>query len=112
VILKFFLHVSKEEQRNRFLSRIEEAEKNYKFSLGDVKERQYWDDYQDAYEKAIRATATPHAPWYVVPADNKWFTRLIVAAAIGTVLGELDLQYPSIGVEAMARLEAARKELE
>ncbi|MDO9711015.1 polyphosphate kinase 2 family protein [Paracraurococcus lichenis] len=112
VILKFFLNVSQEEQRRRFLSRIEEPEKNWKFSASDVAERAHWDDYQDAYEKAIRATAAPHAPWYVVPADNKWFTRLIVAAAIATALGELDLHYPKVGPEAMARLQAARKELE
>ncbi|MFC7477474.1 polyphosphate kinase 2 family protein [Dankookia sp. GCM10030260] len=112
VVLKFFLHVSKEEQRARFLSRIEEPEKNWKFSADDVAERHHWDEYQAAYEKAIRATAAPHAPWYVVPADNKWFTRLVVAGAIAMALGELDLAYPKVGPEAMARLEAARKELE
>jgi len=112
VVIKFFLHVSKEEQRRRFLSRIEEPEKNWKFSAGDVAERQHWDEYQAAYEKAIRATATPQTPWYVVPADNKWFTRLVVAGAMAMALGELDLAYPKVGAEAMARLEAARKELE
>ena len=112
VVLKFFLNVSKEEQRKRFLSRIDEPEKNWKFSAGDVAERYHWDEYQAAYEKAIRATATPHAPWYVVPADNKWFTRLVVAGAIAMALGELDLAYPKVGPEAMARLELARKELE
>jgi len=112
VVLKFFLNVSQEEQRRRFLSRIEEPEKNWKFSAGDVAERQHWAEYQAAYEKAIRATATPQTPWYVVPADNKWFTRLVVAGALAMALGELDLAYPQVGAEAMARLEAARKELE
>jgi PPK2 family polyphosphate:nucleotide phosphotransferase len=112
VVLKFFLNVSREEQRRRFLSRIEEPEKNWKFSAGDVAERQHWDEYQAAYEKAIRATATPQTPWYVVPADNKWFTRLVVAGALAMALGELDLAYPKVGAEAMTRLDAARKELE
>ena len=111
VVLKFFLHLSAEEQRRRFLSRIEEPEKNWKFSAADVVERRHWDNYQDAYEKAIRATATPHAPWYVVPADHKWFTRLVVAGALAVALGDLDLHYPKVGAEALARLEAARKEL-
>jgi PPK2 family polyphosphate:nucleotide phosphotransferase len=112
VLLKFFLNVSKEEQRHRFLARIDEPEKNWKFSVADVAERHHWDDYQSAYEKAIRATAAPHAPWYVVPADNKWFTRLVVAAALASALGELDLQYPKVGPEAAAQLQAARQELE
>lgn len=111
-VLKFFLHVSKEEQRKRFLKRIEEPEKNWKFSAGDVVERRYWDEYQDAYEKAIRATATPEAPWYVVPADNKWFTRLVVAEALATTLEDLELHYPKVDEAAMARLQAARGELE
>ena len=112
VVLKFFLNVSKEEQRKRFLARIEEPEKNWKFSPTDVAERHHWDDYQAAYEKAIRATASPNAPWHVVPADNKWFTRLAVAGTLALALGKLDLSYPKIGPEALARLEAARKELE
>src|SRR4051812_19034713 len=112
VVLKFFLNVSKEEQRKRFLSRIEEPEKNWKFSAADVVERHHWDAYQAAYEKAIRATASPEAPWIVVPADNKWFTRLVVAGTLATALGELDLTYPKVGPEALARLQAARKELE
>jgi PPK2 family polyphosphate:nucleotide phosphotransferase len=112
VVLKFFLNVSQEEQRRRFLSRIEEPEKNWKFSAGDVAERHHWAEYQSAYEKAIRATATPQTPWYVVPADNKWFTRLVVAGALAMALGELDLAYPKVGAEAMTRLDAARKELE
>jgi PPK2 family polyphosphate:nucleotide phosphotransferase len=110
-ILKFFLHVSPEEQRRRFLKRIEEPEKNWKFSADDIGERRRWDDYQAAYEAAIRATATPEAPWYVVPADNKWFTRLVVAEALATTLEALDLHYPRVGSEALARLEAARHEL-
>ena len=81
MVLKFFLHISQDEQRRRFLSRIEEPEKNWKFAAGDVKERALWDDYMEAYEDAIRATATKDSPWFVVPADNKWFTRLIVAGA-------------------------------
>lgn len=112
LVLKFFLNVSKEEQRRRFLSRIEEPEKNWKFSASDVAERRHWDAYQAAYEKAIRATASPEAPWIVVPADNKWFTRLVVAGTLAAALGELDLHYPQVGPEAMARLQAARKELE
>ncbi len=112
VVLKFFLNVSKEEQRRRFLSRIDEPEKHWKFSAQDVAERHFWDDYQAAYEKAIRATATPHAPWYVVPADNKWFTRLVVAGALALALGELDLHYPRVSAEELARLQDARKELE
>ena len=112
LVLKFFLNVSKEEQRRRFLSRIEEPEKNWKFSAADVAERHHWDEYQAAYEKAIRATAAPEAPWIVVPADNKWFTRLVVAGTLATALGALDLHYPTVEPEAMARLQAARKELE
>nr|WP_264185373.1 polyphosphate kinase 2 family protein [Roseicella aerolata] len=112
VVLKFFLNVSKEEQRRRFLARIDEPEKHWKFSAQDVAERHHWDDYQAAYEKAIRATATPHAPWYVVPADSKWFTRLVVAGALALALGELDLHYPKVSAEDLARLQEARKELE
>ncbi|RAI58992.1 polyphosphate kinase 2 family protein [Roseicella frigidaeris] len=111
VVLKFFLHLSKEEQRRRFLSRIDEPEKNWKFSLADVKERAYWDEYQTAYEKAIRATAETHAPWYVVPADNKWFTRLVVAAALATALDALKLHYPVLSPEAMSHLHEARRDL-
>ena len=112
VIRKFFLNVSKAEQKRRFLERIEEPEKNWKFSHADVKERRHWDEYMDAYEDAIRATATPDAPWYVVPADNKWFTRLVVAAAVVTTLEELDLQYPKLGKKQLAELAAARAALE
>lgn len=110
-VLKFFLHVSPEEQRKRFLSRIEEPEKNWKFDVNDITERRHWDDYQAAYEAAIRATATKEAPWYVVPADNKWFTRLVVAEVLAATLEELDLHYPKVGPEVLARLEAAKREL-
>jgi len=112
VIRKFFLNVSREEQKRRFLERIEQPEKNWKFSAADVKERRHWDEYTDAYEDAIRATATPDAPWYVVPADNKWFTRLVVAAAVVTTLEELDLRYPKLGKKQLAELAAARAALE
>ena len=91
VIRKFFLHLSKKEQKRRFLARLEEPEKNWKFSAGDIHEREYWDDYQKAYEDMIRNTATKHAPWYVIPADNKWFTHLAVSAAIVETLEELGL---------------------
>lgn len=111
-VLKFFLRVSRGEQRKRFLSRIEEPEKNWKFSPDDVAERRHWDDYQSAYEKAIRATAAPHAPWYVVPADNKWFTRLVVVSALAAQLLALDLHYPKLSEADRARLEEARRELE
>jgi PPK2 family polyphosphate:nucleotide phosphotransferase len=96
VVLKFFLNVSQAEQRERFLARIEEPEKNWKFSANDVTERQHWDDYMKAYQDAIRATATPAAPWYVVPADRKWFTRLVVVAAIARALESLGLHYPEV----------------
>jgi PPK2 family polyphosphate:nucleotide phosphotransferase len=111
VVLKFFLHLGKAEQRQRFLSRIEEPEKNWKFELGDIAERRHWDAYQDAYEKAIRATATPAAPWHVVPADNKWFTRLVVAEALAQALESLGLHYPVVTAEDRARLEDGRREL-
>ena len=94
VIRKFFLHLSKEEQRQRFLARLEDPAKNWKFSENDVKERESWSDYQDAYEAALQATATKHAPWYVVPADHKWYAHLVVASAIIEALGGLDLAFP------------------
>jgi PPK2 family polyphosphate:nucleotide phosphotransferase len=111
VVLKFFLNVSKAEQKKRFLSRIEEPEKNWKFSAADVTERAHWDAYMDAYEKAIRGTATKQAPWYVVPADTKWFTRLVVVAAIVQALERLDLHYPKVTKAQSAALEEARKAL-
>ena len=94
VIRKFFLHLSKEEQRQRFLARLDEPAKNWKFSEGDLKERESWSDYQDAYEAALQATATKHAPWYVVPADHKWYAHLVVASAVIEALGDLDLAFP------------------
>jgi len=111
VVLKFFLHVSKAEQKRRFLSRLEDPEKNWKFSPSDVAERRHWKDYQRAYEDAIRATAAPHAPWYVVPADHKWFTRLVVAAAIVDALVDLDLHYPKLDAAQRRALAAGRREL-
>lgn len=111
VVRKFFLHVSKGEQRRRFLSRLDEPEKNWKFRMGDVDEREYWDDYQDAYEKVIRHTATDEAPWFVIPADHKWYTRLIVAAAVVETLDSLKLEYPEIGASQRAVLEEARQRL-
>jgi PPK2 family polyphosphate:nucleotide phosphotransferase len=111
VVLKFFLHVSRKEQKERFMERLDQPEKNWKFAAGDVHERRYWDDYMAAYEDAIRATAAKHAPWYVVPADNKWFTRLVVAAAIVEALEKLDLDYPKIDAATRKALAAARAAL-
>jgi PPK2 family polyphosphate:nucleotide phosphotransferase len=111
VIRKFFLHVSREEQKKRFLERLNEPEKNWKFAAADVQERRHWDDYMAAYENMIRATATPDAPWYVVPADNKWFTRLVVAAAVVKTMDDLDLQYPRIGKRERGELAAAKAAL-
>ena len=111
VIRKFFLNVSKKEQKQRFLARLEEPEKNWKFSAADIRERQCWDDYQTAYEDAIRNTATGHAPWYVVPADNKWFTRLVVASAIVEALSELDLAFPDVDKKKKKELNEIRDTL-
>ena len=111
LIRKFFLHVSKKEQKQRFLERIENPEKNWKFSSADAKERGFWDDYMDAYEDMIRHTATKEAPWYVVPADNKWFTRVVVAAAVIDALASLGLKYPQVGKEQLKELAAARRAL-
>ena len=110
-VRKFFLHVSKDEQRRRFLARLDEPGKRWKFSPTDLAEREHWDDYMEAYETTIRRTATKRAPWYVVPADAKWYTRLVVAAAIVDALGSLDLRYPEIDRSRLAELEAARKTL-
>jgi PPK2 family polyphosphate:nucleotide phosphotransferase len=110
-VRKFFLHVSKKEQTRRFLSRLDEPSKNWKFSLADVREREYWDDYMNAYEETIRHTATEHAPWYVVPADHKWFMRLVVAAAVIDALDEMDLAYPEVDREKAHELEAVRQAL-
>ncbi len=111
VVVKFFLHVSKEAQRERFLERLEQPEKNWKFSLADAQERRYWKAYAKAYEDAIRATATKHAPWYVVPADRKWFARLVVAGAIYDALAGLGLAYPKVDAEKKKDLEATRQAL-
>jgi PPK2 family polyphosphate:nucleotide phosphotransferase len=111
VVRKFFLHVSRGEQKRRFLERLSEPEKNWKFSPNDVRERAFWKDYMRAYEDAIRETATEDAPWYVVPADNKWFTRVVVAAAIIDALASLDLHYPKVGKAKRKELAAAGKTL-
>jgi PPK2 family polyphosphate:nucleotide phosphotransferase len=111
IILKFFLHVSRKEQKKRFLERLDRSEKNWKFSVSDVQERRFWDDYMDAFEQAVRATASKHAPWYVVPADNKWFTRLLVAAAIVARVERLDLAYPTVDAEKRKELQTIRAAL-
>jgi PPK2 family polyphosphate:nucleotide phosphotransferase len=111
IVLKFFLHLSREEQKKRFLARLDRPEKHWKFSSSDVRERQYWDDYMKAYEAAIGTTATKHAPWFVVPADNKWFTRLVVAAAIVEAVEMLDLEFPTVDAARKKELAAARAAL-
>jgi PPK2 family polyphosphate:nucleotide phosphotransferase len=111
-IRKFFLNVSKKEQKRRFMERLDNVEKNWKFTAADVKERKYWDQYQDAYEKMIRNTATEFAPWVIVPADNKWFSRLLVVATIVDALDSLDLEYPKLTAAQLAELKEARKQLE
>ena len=111
VIRKFFLHVSKEEQKRRFLARREEPEKNWKFSDADVHERKYWHDYLNAYEDMIRHTSTPEAPWYVVPADHKWFTHIAVSSAIIQTLKDMDLQFPKVDKQRRKQLEEARRAL-
>jgi polyphosphate kinase 2 (PPK2 family) len=112
VVRKFFLHVSKKEQKRRFLERIERPEKNWKFSASDAQERGFWGDYMKAYEDLIQHTATPEAPWYVVPADNKWFTRVVVAAAVIETLASLKLAYPKVGSEQLKELAAAKRVLQ
>lgn len=111
VILKFFLNVSKDEQRRRLLARIDEPDKNWKFSAADMAERRYWDDYQDAYQQMIAHTATRKAPWCVAPADNKWFTRIVVAATIIDALGKLDLDFPEVDDAARQAMAKARAQL-
>jgi PPK2 family polyphosphate:nucleotide phosphotransferase len=111
LIRKFFLHVSPKEQKKRFLERFDNPEKNWKFSAADVRERGYWQDYMSAYEAMIRHTATEDAPWYVVPADNKWFTRVVVAAAVIDALASLDLHYPEVDEEKRKELALARQAL-
>ena len=110
-VRKFFLHVSKKEQKRRFLERLENPKKNWKFSGNDIKERAFWDDYMAAYEDLIRNTASADAPWYVVPADNKWFTRVVVAAAIVDALASLNLHYPKVSAEKLKELAAAKRVL-
>ena len=112
IVLKFFLNVSKSVQRKRFLERIDSPEKNWKFSASDLQERRFWDDYMNAYEEVFNHTSTEFAPWYIVPADRKWFTRLIVADIICQKLQELNLQYPKISEEYKRKLSEAKKALE
>ena len=111
IILKFFLHVSRKEQKKRFLERLDVPDKYWKFSTSDVYERKFWDDYMHAFEEAIRATASKHAPWYVVPADNKWFTRLFVVAAIVEATAKLDLAYPKVDADKKKELQTIRAAL-
>ncbi|MCX7834053.1 MAG: polyphosphate kinase 2 family protein [Ignavibacteria bacterium] len=112
IIIKFFLHLSKDEQKNRFLKRIDIQEKNWKFSLGDIKEREFWEDYQKAYEDMLSNTSTPYAPWYILPADNKWYTRLAAAQIIISKLESLNLSYPKTTEEHLKELEKAKILLE
>src|SRR5262249_52769843 len=111
IVRKFFLHVSKKEQQKRFLARLDLPEKNWKFSANDAKERGFWDDYMEAYEDTISETATEDSPWYVVPADNKWFTRVVVAAAVIDALASLDLEYPKVSAAKRKELATARAAL-
>ena len=111
-VIKFFLNVSREEQKKRFLARIEEPDKNWKFSANDAKERGFWYDYMNAYEDAMEATSTKNAPWYVIPADKKWFTRLAVSEVIVQKMESMDLRYPTVSKERMAELQVAKKMLE
>ena len=112
VIRKFFLHVSKEEQKRRFLARLEEPEKNWKFQAADVRERALWDEYQRAYEDMLGATSTTYAPWHIIPADHKWFARLAVADIVIDTLRSMKLSYPKLSKETRAGLDAARQSLE
>ena len=109
VVVKFFLNVSKEEQRRRFLARIDEDDKNWKFSVGDAKERAYWDDYMNAYEEMLEHTSTDWAPWHVIPADNKWFTRLAVAQILWQKIADLDLQFPTVTETKKKELQQVRR---
>src|SRR5229473_888033 len=111
VIRKFFLHISQEEQKKRFLERLDDSKKNWKFSMADIKERQFWKDYKEAYEEMVQRTATKHAPWYVIPADNKWFERLAVASAIVEALDGLDLKFPDVDKAKKKELEEIREAL-
>ncbi len=111
VVIKFFLNVSKDEQKERFIERVDDPDKNWKFSTGDVKERGFWDDYMHAYEELIKNTSTEKSPWYVIPADNKSYARIAIASAIITALDELDLEYPTVSDEKIAELQAVKKAL-
>jgi polyphosphate kinase 2 (PPK2 family) len=111
VVLKFFLNISKQEQKSRFLKRIERKEKNWKFSAADIRERQYWDDYMEAYEEMFNQTSTDWAPWFIIPADHKWFTHLCVSEIIVATLKSLGLKYPTLSHEQLAELEKAKEEL-
>ena len=108
---QFFLHVSKKEQKKRFLERLDMPEKNWKFSINDAKERGFWDDYMTCYEDLLQATSTEWAPWHVIPADNKWFTRLAVAAILARAMGKLGLEYPTVDKAKRKELEQVRKAL-
>jgi polyphosphate kinase 2 (PPK2 family) len=111
IVLKFFLNLSRKEQKKRFMERLDRSDKHWKFSTSDLQERRFWGDYMHAFEEAIRATASKRAPWYVVPADNKWFTRLVVAAAIVEAVEKLDLAYPTIDANKQKELQTARAAL-
>lgn len=108
VVLKFFLNVSKKEQKKRFIARLDRPDKHWKFTASDLAERKYWNDYMHAYQEAIRATASKESPWYVVPADNKWYTRLVVAGAIADALNNMNLEYPPVDKAKMKEIEAAK----
>lgn len=112
VIIKFFLHVSKDEQKERFVERIDDPSKNWKFSLSDVEERKYWDKYMNAYEQAIRETASPETPWYVIPADKKWFSRIAISSIILDTLNSLKLKYPVLPAAELEKLKLAKEQLE
>ncbi|MCF6242031.1 MAG: polyphosphate kinase 2 family protein [Bacteroidales bacterium] len=111
IILKFFLHLSKEEQKQRFLDRINEPDKNWKFSSNDIKERQFWNDYQNAFEQAINETSTDYAPWFIIPADNKWFSRIAISDIIIHTLESLDMKIPELAPAEKAKLEEAKQDL-
>jgi PPK2 family polyphosphate:nucleotide phosphotransferase len=111
-IRKFFLHVSREEQKKRLLNRLQDPHKNWKFSMADIRERDYWDDYMEAYERMVRHTSSAQAPWFVVSADHKWFTQVVVAAAVVDALQDMHLAFPKVSAEQRKELQAARELLE
>jgi polyphosphate kinase 2 (PPK2 family) len=111
-VLKFFLNASKEEQRQRFLDRLEEPSKNWKFSMADISERAFWDKYQAAYQDLIRHTSTPSAPWHVVPADHKWFARVVIGSTIVSALDKLDLHFPKVDAASLQEFKKVREALE